>query len=217
MNDSATAAAVVATLRTLLAPAGRDARLLDTQALLTPATAPRLYEGEFTPTAPPLVAGARPEIAAAVAAMRGDARPGLATAAALTRAVARLRAIPFDGRDRAEEDALRSGEATPLERARLLALLAQAAGLGARLCLLYRPGMASDFHAVAELWIMNAWSVFDPLAGQSYLRAHRGYATAWELNRAPVLVDQHPEHGRKPTIDSSWYRTIGIVNLDTAG
>ncbi len=242
MSEAAAHAEPAVALRQRLAPGGRDARLLDRQLLLTPETMPRLYGGEstllyarfgvspttevtrrpsggeFTPIEPQLRTGARPELDAAVRELAGDARPGLARATALNRALARLRAIDFDGRDRAEEAILASGGATPLERARLLALLAQAAGLASRVCLLYRePPDAPAFHAVCELFIMGSWTVFDPLAGQLFLMTHRPYASAWDLLRDPKIAARHPEHGRKPTLDASFYRTIGIANVETEG
>src|SRR5581483_1608794 len=162
MSGAATGSDPAAALRLQLASGGRDARLVDRQLLLTPETMPRLYGGEatllyarfgvsptapaarhpsggdFTPRQPTLRPGERPELEAAVRELAGEARAGLARATALNRAVARLRPIAFDGRDRGEEEILRSGEATPLERARLLALLAQAGDLASRVCLLYR-------------------------------------------------------------------------------
>ncbi|HLZ72095.1 MAG TPA: transglutaminase domain-containing protein [Dehalococcoidia bacterium] len=231
-----------ADLRPRLAPGGCDARLLDRQLLLTPQTMPRLYGGEatllyarfgvsptasetqrpsggeFTPLEPQLLPGKRPVLDAAAQELAGNARPGLARATALNRALARLRPIDFDGRDRAEEAILASGEATPLERARLLALLAQAAGIASRVCLLYRePAAQPAFHAVCELFIMGAWAVFDPLAGQLFLMTHRPYASAWDLARDPQIAARHPEHGRKPTLDASFYRTVGIANVEIEG
>lgn len=242
MSGAATGNDPAATLRPRLAPGGRDARLVERQLLLTPETMPRLYGGEatllyarfgvsptapasqqpsggtFTPLQPLLRPAARPELEAAVQALAGEARPGLARASALNRALARLRATELDGRDRSEEEVLRSGAATPLERARLLALLAQAGGIASRVCLLYRePADEPAFHAVAELFVMGAWAVFDPLAGQLYMMTHRPYASAWDLMRDPQIAARHPEHSRKPTLDASFYRTVGIANVETDG
>lgn len=242
MSGAATEKDPAASLRPRLAPGGRDARLLERQLLLTPETMPRLYGGEatllyarfgvsptspatrqpsggsFTPLEPSLRPGSRPALEAAVHGLAGEARPGLARATALNRAMARLRAIAFDGRDRSEEEILGSGEATALERARLLALLAQAAGIASRVCLLHRePPADPAFHAVAELFIMGAWAVFDPLAGQLFLMTHRPYASAWDLMRDPQIAARHPEHDRKPTLDASFYRTVGIANVETDG
>lgn len=242
MSGAATGDGAAAALRLRLAPGGRDARLVERQLLLTPETMPQLYGGaatllyarfgvsptaqasqqpsggSFTPLQPTLRPGSRPELEAAASELAGAARPGLARATALNRAVARLRPIDFDGRDRAEEEILRAGEATPLERARLLALLAQAASIASRVCLLYRePSAEPPLHAVAELLIMGAWAVFDPFAGQIFMMTHRPYASAWDLMRDPQIAARHPEHGRKPTLDASFYRTVGIANVETDG
>jgi hypothetical protein len=190
----------------------RDQRLVDGQVMLTQATRTLLY-GESAPPFPRYREGLRPELEPALPRLVAGARPGLATAMALMRAVANLESRPWDGEDRDEHRILASGAATPLERARLLALLSQMTGIASRICLLYRD-REPRFHAVCELGIMGAWALFDPLANQAFLVTHHPYASAWDLMRRPAIVDSHPEHGRKPTIDSSFYRTVGIVAFE---
>jgi hypothetical protein len=114
------------------------------------------------------------------------------------------------GQDRSAEEILRSGAATPIERARLLAALARSAGLCARVGLLYRDEEPS-FHAVCELGVMASWTAFDPLAGQFFIMTHRPYASIWDLMRHPPVLDRHPEHGRKATIDSSYYVAAAVA------
>lgn len=208
------ASVVIVRVRDLTAPGSRDRRLIDAQVLLSFDTRRRLY-ANFTPAEPAYVRGARPELEEVVGELTAGVRPGLATAIGLTAAVSRLESTPMHGVDRTEEEVWRAGAATPLERARLLATLAQIAGIGSRICLLYRDAEPS-FHAVCELRIMDAWSVFDPFANQYFVLSHQPYASAWDINQRPAIVDRHTAHGRKPTVDSSFYRTVGITNIEQA-
>ena len=41
-----------------------------------------------------------------------------------------------------------------------------------------------------------------------------GYASAHDILLRPQIVDSHPDHGRLPTVDSSYYRVITIVPAD---
>ncbi len=203
--------AVLLMLRDTLAPGGRDQRLLDHQVMLSLATKDRLY-ADPVPSEP----GYRPVTTVSIEKLVADLtvglRPGLATIVALTRAAFRLQGRPYDGLDRSEAEIYHSGTATAIERARLLAVTAQVAGIASRICLLYRAaGDQPPFHAVCELRVMGTWAVFDPLANQSFLVTHHPYASAWEIMRRPAVADMHPEHGRKPTLDSSFYRVIGIA------
>lgn len=198
----------------LAQPGSHDRRLFDTQVPLNRDTAAALYDG-FTPVTPPPQRAA-PELEAVVHALTPGVRPGLATATALVRYLARLPEREPDGVDRSPGQVLAAGTASALERARLLAALAQLAGIAARICLLYRKD-GPAFHAVGELRIMAAWSVFDPLAGQCFMVPHHPYASAWEIMRRAAIVDRHPEHGRKPTVDAAFYRTVAIANADPAG
>ncbi len=205
--------AVLRRLRETLAPAGRDRGLLDRQVLLTAATKERLYAAAVT-SEPAYRPGTNVALEQIVAELTADRRPGLASVVALTRGASRLRERPFDGQDRSEVEVFVSGAATALERVRLLAVAAHLCGIAARICLLYgATGSRPTFHAVCELGIMGGWAVFDPLANQSYLVTHHPYASAWDLMRRPAIVDAHPEHGAKATIDSSLYRVIGISSI----
>ena len=210
-SEATPAASLADALRVKLAPGGRDRRLLDRQVLLTGSSRAALYDGPVA--VPSYPAGSLPGLEAAAQRLAIGARPGLATAAALTRALARLSVRDGDAGDRSATEILASGEAAPLERARTLALLAWITDIPARVCLLYRDTQA-DFHAVAELRVMDSWAVFDPLAGQFYLVTHHPYASAWDIKRRPAIADGHPDHGRKPTVDSSFYRSVCIAPIE---
>jgi hypothetical protein len=196
-----------------LPPDGRDARLLLRAHLLTPASAKALYE-QRPPGTPTYTAGSRPDLETRARAIARDARPGLGTTAALVDGVSKLEARERADSDRTEEAILGSGGATVLERVRALAALAQASGLDARICVLLNERDAA-VHAVCEIGIMNGWTVFDPLAARYYLYPHRGYASALDILRRPEILDNHPDHGRLPTVDSTYYRDIAIADLES--
>ncbi len=187
-----------------------DRELLRAQRFLDRTTYDTLY-GE-PPVTDERTDGMPPAIVEASQRLAGEARPGLATAVALTKAVSRRAERPYDGSDRASTAVLESGEATTIERARLLAALCRARGLAARLCLLYRDGQP-NVHAVCEIGVMGRWSLFDPLANQFFHLSHVGYASAWDVMNRHAIVDGHPEHNYKPTIDSSFYRVVAIAEL----
>ncbi len=205
-------AAVLEQLHGFHQPGSHDRRLLDGQVLLSHATQLHLYS-DFTSASPINRAGTAPVLERAVAELLVGIRPGLASAAALMRVVSRLSSREDDREDRTEAEILAAGSATTLERARLFAVLAQVAGIAARVCLLYRQ-QEPAFHAVNELRVMDTWAVFDPAANQNYLVTHHPYASAWQIMRRPAIVDSHPEHGRKPSIESSFYGAIGIANIE---
>ncbi len=215
-SRSEPSSALLQSLSLDLAPGGRDQRLLDRQVLLTTTTKVLLYEAPVV-SEPAYLRGASPPLENMVAELTAGKRPGLATIVALSRAVSHLRERPYDAHDRSEAEVFASGEATAIERARVLAAAAQVSGIAARLCLLYGTGPEPAFHAVCELGVMGNWAVFDPLANQSYLVTHHPYASAWDLLRRPAIVDAHPEHGSKPTIDSAFYRVIGIASCIVEG
>lgn len=199
---------VLARLLPLLGATDREIVL--GQRFLERATRAALYGQPTLPEAPHV--GSQPRLEQEARRIAGDARPGLATAVALTKAVSRLAVHPADGADRDADAVFTSGAATPIERARLLAALCRVSGLAARLCLLYRD-QPPDFHAVCEIGIMGRWSLFDPLANQFFHLSHVGYASAWDIMNRPAIVDGHPEYGRKPTIDSSFYRVVAVADL----
>lgn len=204
-----TAARVLTPLRSSLG--ARDQRLIDGQRFLDRTTQAELY-GDPTAAAALDRSAAAGRLVETARRLAGEVRPGLATAVALTGAVSRLAERTPDGDDRNPEQILAAEAATAIERARLHGSLCRALGLPARLCFLYREDPPS-LHAVCELRVMNRWSVFDPLANQFFPLSHVGYASAWDIMGRPAIVDGHPDHGRKPTIDSAFYRTVAIASL----
>jgi len=108
-----------------------------------------------------------------------------------------------------EEAVIAKGSPWPQEIARVLAALLQVAGLPSRLVFLYRESPPL-LHVVVEARVQAGWAVCDACAGRCYVWPHHGYASAWDLQRQPRLVDQAPEHGHSPYVDSSLYRTIAV-------
>jgi Transglutaminase-like superfamily len=108
-----------------------------------------------------------------------------------------------------EEAIVAKGSPWPQELARVLAALLQTAGVPSRLVFLYRES-PSLLHTVVEAWVNGGWAVCDACANRCYIWPHRGYASARDLQRQPRLVDQAPEHGRNPCVDSSLFGTIAV-------
>ena len=89
------------------------------------------------------------------------------------------------------------------------------AGLPARLAFL-----ASDApperHTVTEVYLWGRWAVVDGFSGRLYIWPKHGYASAWDIHLLPQIVDQHPDHGRQPYVESRFYRHVGIASYDLA-
>jgi transglutaminase-like putative cysteine protease len=204
-------------------PESLDLGLLASQIMLTPENRDLLYA---SPPASIERPASRQQLAAmAAAACAAQPRP-LAQMLALTRWCSRI-PLDFPSPEHStaggyygdfsafmwggsEETIVAKGSPWPQELARVLAALAQMAGIPSRLVFLHgeQPPL---LHAVAELWVDGGWAVCDPSANRCYLWPHRGYASALDLLKHPGLVDLAPEHGRNRYVDSRLYRTIAIA------
>lgn len=207
-----------------------DRALLDAQILLTRDAQPDLYGR--APASPQYEVGSRPALESIIDTVLSGRREPAARLAALTRWCSRIpRDQPSPAHSTAagyygdfsgflwggdEEAVVAKGSPWPQEIARVLVTLSQMAGIAARLVFLYR-AEPPDLHTVVEAWLQGSWAVFDPCANRFYLWPHHGYASAYALRQDPRLVDQCPEHGRIPFVDSAFYRTVAIAEYPLAG
>ena len=207
-------------------PGSVDRVLIERQVLLSRATQPALYR-------PPLPASdrrwRRPWLEEVVAGLTRDMGHPFQRATALRRWVASVpRAFPEGGRTTrdgfwgdfatflcggTEEEVIRKGSPLAAELSRVLVLLADLAGLSARLAFLYADGPPYR-HTVAEIFISGRWSVFDPVSDRCFAWSKHGYAGAWEIQQQPRLVDGLQDHARLPYVSSRYYQTVAIAVYD---
>lgn len=205
-----------------------DCRLLESQVLVTPATAAGLYA---PPQARTMAAErqSRPELERIVQHLIADSVHPFQRATALRRWVAAIpRVYPEGGpatRDgrwgdyRAfrcggtEEAVIARGSPLAAERSRVLVALAQIADVPARLVFCYADE-APVRHTVAEIHIAGRWSVFDPVSDRAFVWVKHGYASAWEIHRMPSLLDALPDHGRLPYVAGRFYRHLAVAEYD---
>lgn len=199
-----------------------DRLWLQRQVLLTPETRSLLYGS--VPEA--CAVFGRPRLQAVLDGVAPERKQPLAKLLALTRWCHR---IPLDFPDPdgstirgfygdfsayqwggSEEQIIAKGSPWPQELARVLIALLRQAGLPARMVFLYR-SQPAGLHAVVEAWVSASWVVCDPCANRLYAWPHHGYAAAADLQAQPRLVDQQPEHGRNPYVDSAFYETVAIA------
>jgi hypothetical protein len=196
-------------------PGSVDRVLLDRQRWLTAATRDHLYAAPEPATAATAVA--RPALDAVVAECTHDSVHPFQRMTALRRRVAALRPRPLpDGAllcGGTEEELLARGTPFAAELSRLLVVLAGRAGIPARLVFLYAAEPPVR-HTVVEAYIMRRWSVFDPLSDRAFAWPKHGYASAWDINRMPALLDGLQDHGRLPYVASRYYRSIAIADYD---
>lgn len=203
-----------------------DRDLIDAQLLVSAANQAALYG---SPPRPNAGRRPRPWLEAIVSELTADALNESQRASALLRWVAR---VPVDFPEggtgtRAgfwgdydtflcggtEEEVIRKGSPLAAELNRVLVTLACLVGIPARLVFLYAE-QPPYRHAVTELYIRGRWSVFDPVSNRTFVWSKHGYASAWEIQQMPRLVDGLQDHGRLPYVDSRWYATIAIAVYD---
>jgi hypothetical protein len=203
-------------------PHSLDGRLLSGQVFLTYERASIFYSERQKPA---LGTPARPQLAEFVERACSTSTQPLARMLALTRWCSRV-PLDFPRREHStangfydnfagfmwggsEECVIGKGSPWPQELARVLAALAQTAGIPSRLVFLYREKPMA-LHVVAELWVDGGWALCDPCANRCYLWPHHGYASALDLQQHPRLIELAPEHGRCPYVDSGFFRTIAL-------
>jgi hypothetical protein len=209
-------------------PGSVDAVLVERAVPLTLRTRDALYAPAPAPRYRP---GSRPELERFVAeALAGAVHP-MPVAAALTQFVARIphrfptaerpTAAGFYGDFAAylcggtEEEVIKKGSPLAAERARVLCAMAQVAGLPARVVLLARDD-PPERHAVAEIFVLGRWTVFDGYSGRFYVWPKHGYLSAWDARQLPALVNAAPDHGRRRYVDGAFFRHVAIAAYDVA-
>jgi hypothetical protein len=208
-------------------PGSVDRGLLERQVFLSRANQPDLYR----PPAglDPARCWPRPWLTDVVAEVTREMAHPFQRATALRRWVASVpRTFPEGGRATrdgfwggfatflcggTEEEVIRKGSPLAAELSRVLVLLADLAGLSARLVFLYADSPPYR-HAVTEVFVAGRWSVFDPVSDRSFAWARHGYAGAWEVRQQPRLVDGLRDHGRLPYVAGRFYRTVAIAAYD---
>lgn len=202
-----------------------DRELLDAQVMLAGGNEGTFYGGPPTVAAP----RGRPWLEAITEQVTAAALNDSQRASALLRWVARVPATYPEGTPGTrggfwgdfstflcggtEEEVVRKGSPLAAELSRVLVTLAGLAEVPGRLVFLYadRPPYR---HTVAELYVRGRWSVFDPVSDRTFLWSKHGYASAWEIQRMPRLVDSLQDHGRLPYVDSRFYATVAIAAYD---
>lgn len=168
---------------------------------LTPETAGALYT-HFTPLVQPYTPGTRPFLEAVVrevTAVRASQRDKALALLDWCRDIPLRSPAPngalFHGGT--EEEVIRKSSDMCNEKARVLGILAQLAGIPSRYIghmvpiWDYDDPQQNTGHGVNELYIEGGWAYFDT-SGKYYVKPDGSLATTWDLIRNPALVDQQP-------------------------
>lgn len=165
---------------------GVDVEIVEGQLALTPQTAEYIYSDRFTPLQTFCTPGTRPMLERIVAELTADLSEPSAKALAICRWVrdnrdrgARPR-LRFDGGS--EEDLIKRGAFMCNEVSRLFCVLAQIAGLPARVFAAHISG-----HMMVEVHVEGGWWWMDPMKGMYCYKDDGSVASAWDLKNDPEL------------------------------
>ena len=197
--------------------------------VLTDETAAALY-AEFTPLQQPYSPGSRPFLEAKVRQVTNECVTPREQALALLdwcRDIPSLapapQGEPFHGGT--EEEVIKKSSNMCNEKARVLGIMAQIAGLPSRYVghmipiLDYDDLKQGTGHGVNEIYLEGHWAYFDT-SGKYYLKTDGTFASTWDLIQDPALIDrQAPEvlrHLRKDQDQSNTHKyfsptTVHIV------
>jgi hypothetical protein len=109
-----------------------------------------------------------------------------------------------------EEEVIKKGSPLAAERARVLCVLAQVAGLPARIVFLARSAPA-ERHAVTEIYLQGRWSAFDGFGGGLHPWPKHGYPSVADIQQRPQMIDQAADHAHDRYTDSAYYRHAAIA------
>ncbi|MBI5000337.1 MAG: transglutaminase domain-containing protein [Euryarchaeota archaeon] len=115
-----------------------------------------------------------------------------------------------------EEELIKRGTDICIELSRVLCILAQIAGMPARLVFLFDQSRRNWGHGVTEIYLRTphhpGWAVFDATSNVCYPLPEGGFASAWDLRTRPEIADGHPDHDNKPYVASAFYECAAVVN-----
>lgn len=113
-----------------------------------------------------------------------------------------------------EEELIKRGTEICTELSRVLCVLAQIAGMPARLVYLFDMDRRNWGHGVTEIYVRtnSNWAVFDATSNVCYSMSDGRLASAWDLCKHPEVVNNHPEHLKKPYVSSTFYKCSAIAN-----
>jgi transglutaminase-like putative cysteine protease len=185
--------------------AGRMVRLCDE-------TADDLYT-RYTPALVGFRRGSRPKLEGIVARL-GEGDPSAENVVArIARFCAKMGEGLSDDLDAmrvggTEEEILSRGSDWCTDVARVACVLAQVAGLPARIVNLFDTAHAYSGHVIIEAFRGGTWGAADSSTGVVYRHSAGRPATTWELMRTPELIERHS--GFYSTPDQ--FRAAAVVN-----
>jgi hypothetical protein len=211
---------------TWLSLGGVDRNLVESRIWLNAQNASALY---LTPVAPTSYRTPRPWLEEIVAELTAGMVNDFQRAMALRRWVAGIpRTFPEGGastregfwqdfstflRGGTEEEVIRKGTPLAAELSRVLVTLAAVTGVSGRIVLLSSDDSKLR-HTVTELYVNGHWSVFDPVSDRSFIWSKHGYASAWDIQQMPRLIDGLQDHGRLQYVESRYYQRVAIATYD---
>lgn len=198
------------------APGSVDRVLIDRMVRLCSETADYLY-AQFTPTALRCEPGSRPQIEECLrraGADRGDEERRIDRICGFCaelgqRGTDDLEAIRFGG---TEEQLVQRGSDFCNELARVACVLAQIAGLPARMVMLADTQKAYWGHVIIEAFRAGVWGAADTTTNVVYRHGDGRPATTWELMNDPDLVESHRRGDQTPYTEAGTFRAAAIAN-----
>jgi hypothetical protein len=194
--------------RNVYRPGTVDYVFFDQAVVLNEKTAEYLYS-EFTPLEQPYQPGSRVFLEKAVKAATAGCKSDADRAIALNDWVRDVPVMygrdagPFGGatgdvfHGGAEEEVIRKGSSMCNEQSRVLAIMAQIAGLPSRyvghMTLIdYDDPNSGTGHGVNEIYVDGSWAYFD-IRGRYFLKDDGSFASTWDLLQDPELVNRQNE------------------------
>ena len=115
-----------------------------------------------------------------------------------------------------EEELIKRGTEICTELSRVLCVLAQIAGMPARLVYLFDLNRKNWGHGVTEIFLQTSessnWAVFDATSNVCYPMPNGKLANAWNLRNNPEIIDNHPDYMKKPYVARAFYECSAIAN-----
>lgn len=211
------------------APGTVDSVLLDEMIKLVPETAEYLYS-DYTPLTVKYREGTRPYLEQVVKDAAGRTGTAIKAKGLMDFCHNIPSRFPIPGKSTnsgfwttdttlfggTEEELIKRGTEICTELSRVLCVLAQIAGMPARLVYLFDMERKNWGHGVTEIYVRTRsssnWAIFDATSNVCYSMPDGKLASAWDLRNNPDIVDKHSEHLKKPYVASTFYRCCAITN-----